>query len=261
MKFILITNRYKLIDIFHNFKSSEIFCEKNSFAQKYCEKKKISYKTYKTRSDFHKIILKNLNNKIFTNGCKFLFPKKILSMLKFKAINIHPSLLPNYRGQFVIDKIFYNREKYIGATIHEIDNGVDTGKILHQKKILYKYSNWIIDLYHKIFLLEKKVFEEYFFKNKKINLKIKKKDIIKIRKKNVFSLKELNKYPIRFIQSQCVPNKYLKIRINSIFKKILYCEKKKFFNLKKLNKSNYFQLSENDYIIRCSDCTSRILLI
>lgn len=58
MKFILITNRYKLIDVFHNFKSSEIFCEKNSFAQKYCEKKKFLIRLIKQEVTFTKLFLK-----------------------------------------------------------------------------------------------------------------------------------------------------------------------------------------------------------
>ena len=49
------------------------------------------------------------------------------------AINLHPSLLPKYRGRAPLNWAILNGEKMLGLTAHWIDNGVDTGDIILQK--------------------------------------------------------------------------------------------------------------------------------
>jgi phosphoribosylglycinamide formyltransferase-1 len=52
-----------------------------------------------------------------------------------KIINIHPSLLPKYPGLHVHEKVLAAGEKESGCTVHYVDAGVDTGKIITQKKV------------------------------------------------------------------------------------------------------------------------------
>ena len=56
---------------------------------------------------------------------------------KFKKpiLNIHPSLLPKYKGLNSHKKVINNREKYSGATVHLVTAKLDSGKIILQKKI------------------------------------------------------------------------------------------------------------------------------
>ena len=246
---LLFTNRYSLIQTFTKIKNSKIYCEKDSFAEKFCKQKKIIYKTYSSRNDFYKILKKNLNHKIFTNGCKYLIPKHLLKKQRFIPLNIHPSLLPNFRGKYPINRIFYNKEKYIGITIHQIDEGIDTGKILHQKKFKVKKNYLIINFYHKHFHLEKVVFEQFFFKKKKINLRLKKKKELLIKKKKKYKIEDLKELPVEYIQSQCVPKKYLKAIIGSKLRKIVHCQEIK-TNLFKDKKFFYLYLSKNHILIR-----------
>ena len=258
VKYLLFTNRYSLIESFEKIKKKIIYCEKNSFGEKFCKIKKIKYKTYFSKRNFLNILKKNLDSKVFTNGCKYLIPTDLLKKFKFTPVNIHPSLLPNYKGQFVIDKIFYNKEKKIGASIHEIDSKVDNGKIIHQKIFINDEKSLIINLYHKLFRIEKIVFDEYFFLNKKNNLKIKKKKILSIKKKSFYRLSDLKKISFEFIQSQCVPKKYIKIFINSKIKKIIHCEqvKKKDYIIKNLN---YIKLP-NEHILFINKLNQKILI-
>ncbi|MDR1114248.1 MAG: phosphoribosylglycinamide formyltransferase [Candidatus Margulisbacteria bacterium] len=52
-----------------------------------------------------------------------------------KIINIHPTLLPKYPGLHVHEKVLAAGEKESGCTVHYVDAGVDTGKIIAQKKV------------------------------------------------------------------------------------------------------------------------------
>jgi len=64
-----------------------------------------------------------------------IIPKEIFEIPEHKTLNIHPSLLPKYRGASPIQSQILNDEKEIGVTIMQIDEGVDTGPIVIQKRI------------------------------------------------------------------------------------------------------------------------------
>lgn len=64
----------------------------------------------------------------------FLLPESIFNLPKCGSINIHPSLLPKYRGANPWFEIFKNAEKSSGVTIHKIDKYADHGKIMAQTK-------------------------------------------------------------------------------------------------------------------------------
>ncbi len=64
---------------------------------------------------------------------RVIHSSKILN--NFKIINIHPSLLPKYRGLDAQKQAFDAKEKVSGLTIHLVDSTLDGGKILYQKKV------------------------------------------------------------------------------------------------------------------------------
>lgn len=61
--------------------------------------------------------------------------KKILEIPRLSAINLHPSLLPKYRGASPINWAIYNGEKTTGITIQKITSQMDAGPILGQKEV------------------------------------------------------------------------------------------------------------------------------
>lgn len=63
-----------------------------------------------------------------------LLPEDIYTIPKYHAINLHPSLLPSYRGPNPWFWIYYNMEKTSGVTVHFIDQGEDTGNIICQEE-------------------------------------------------------------------------------------------------------------------------------
>ncbi|MCL2832712.1 MAG: methionyl-tRNA formyltransferase [Treponema sp.] len=64
-----------------------------------------------------------------------IFGPKCLSLFKLGAINVHPSLLPRYRGPAPIQAAILGRDKETGVTIQRIAAEMDTGEILAQEKI------------------------------------------------------------------------------------------------------------------------------
>lgn len=64
-----------------------------------------------------------------------IIPEGILSVPRFGAYNIHPSLLPKYRGASPIQSTILNGDKTTGATIYLMDKELDHGPILSQKKV------------------------------------------------------------------------------------------------------------------------------
>ncbi len=63
-----------------------------------------------------------------------ILPAEILNLPKRASLNVHPSLLPKYRGAAPVPWTLINGEKETGVTIFEMDEGMDTGKILYQVK-------------------------------------------------------------------------------------------------------------------------------
>ena len=50
-------------------------------------------------------------------------------------LNIHPSLLPKYKGLNTHERVLLNKEKYSGCTVHIVNSKLDAGKIILQKKV------------------------------------------------------------------------------------------------------------------------------
>jgi methionyl-tRNA formyltransferase len=64
-----------------------------------------------------------------------IIPKIVIDMPKYKMLNIHPSLLPKYRGPSPLQEQILNDEKKVGVSIMLIDEQVDHGAIVAQKKV------------------------------------------------------------------------------------------------------------------------------
>jgi methionyl-tRNA formyltransferase len=71
---------------------------------------------------------------------------QIISIPKFGCINLHPSLLPNYRGLAPQHWPIIKGENFTGITVHYINEGIDTGDIIIQKKIQIQTNDCVYDL-------------------------------------------------------------------------------------------------------------------
>lgn len=61
-----------------------------------------------------------------------ILPEAILRLPRLDAVNVHPGLLPHYRGRFPTPYYILNGESHFGVALHRLDGGVDTGDVLVQ---------------------------------------------------------------------------------------------------------------------------------
>lgn len=79
-----------------------------------------------------------------------IIPEYILENIRLHSINLHPSLLPQFKGCFSCPWVIIKREKKTGITFHKIDKGIDTGSILYQVEIDLDGKETGYSLYHKL---------------------------------------------------------------------------------------------------------------
>ena len=105
----------------------------------------ISPKNYETREEFNKALLEGLKaskpDLVVLAGFLVNVPVEIIREFKNRIINIHPSLIPSfcgkgYYGLKVHEGVINRGVKVTGATVHFVDEGIDTGKIIAQKAVL-----------------------------------------------------------------------------------------------------------------------------
>ena len=96
----------------------------------------INYKNRKKAENKILVKLKKYNiDFICLAGFMKILSKKIISNYKNKILNIHPSLLPKYKGLDTHKRVILNKEKFTGCTVHIVNSKLDSGRIILQKKI------------------------------------------------------------------------------------------------------------------------------
>ena len=119
----------------------------NAIGLKYSKKYKITKKiiNYDKKIKTDKIILQILNQKkiklICLAGFMKILSNNFIKRFKGKIINIHPSLLPKYKGLNTHNRVIENNEKFSGCTVHYVTSKLDSGKIILQKKIKIKKND------------------------------------------------------------------------------------------------------------------------
>ena len=107
-------------------------------------------------------ILKLLNeskiNFICLAGFMKILSKSFIKKFKGKIVNIHPSLLPKYKGLNTHKKVLENKEKFTGCTVHYVNSKLDSGKIILQRKVKIKKTDSIKTLSAKVLLQEHKLY-------------------------------------------------------------------------------------------------------
>ena len=94
----------------------------------------LDHKAFKTRQEFDSTLSKNLEqinfDLIILAGFMRILGKEFIKRYENRIINLHPSLLPKYPGLNTHEKVLENEDKFHGATVHLVDEGLDTGKII-----------------------------------------------------------------------------------------------------------------------------------
>ena len=81
------------------------------------------------------LLIKEKISFICLAGFMKILSKNFIKKFNGKIINIHPSLLPKYKGLNTHHRVITNRDKFTGCTVHYVTERLDSGKIIMQKKI------------------------------------------------------------------------------------------------------------------------------
>jgi len=97
-------------------------------------------------------------NLICLAGFMKILSKSFIKNFKGKILNIHPSLLPKYKGLNTHEKAIKNKDKYSGCTVHFVNSSLDSGKIINQKKVKINKFDTPKKLAKKILIQEHKLY-------------------------------------------------------------------------------------------------------
>tara|TARA_B100001093_G_C26502645_1_gene873996 strand:+ start:143 stop:724 length:582 start_codon:yes stop_codon:yes gene_type:complete len=97
-------------------------------------------------------------------GFMKIISRNFIKSFKYRILNIHPSLLPNYKGLNTHERAIKNKEKYSGCTVHYVNSKLDSGKIILQKKIKIKKNETPKTLARKILAQEHKIYPRAILK-------------------------------------------------------------------------------------------------
>jgi len=97
-------------------------------------------------------------NLICLAGFMKILSKNFIKKFRGKILNIHPSLLPKYKGLNTHEKAIKNKDKYSGCTVHFVNSKLDSGKIINQKKVKIKKFDTPKSLAKRILIQEHKLY-------------------------------------------------------------------------------------------------------
>lgn len=118
-----------------------------------------SFKNYKIAETKILNLLKKENiNFICLAGFMRILSKSFIKKFNGKIVNIHPSLLPKYKGLDTHFKAIQNKDKIAGCTVHFVTAKLDSGKIILQKKVKISKNDTSISLAKKVLKQEHKLY-------------------------------------------------------------------------------------------------------
>ena len=142
---------------------------KKAYGIKYAKKNRIKFKIidFSKKSEINNLLkILNLNNikLICLAGFLKILSKDFIKSFNGKIINIHPSLLPRYKGLNTHERVLENNEKFTGCSVHFVNEKLDGGEIILQKKIkIFKKDN-VISLKNRVLKEEYKLYPKSIIK-------------------------------------------------------------------------------------------------
>mgnify|MGYP001411595455 CR=1 FL=1 len=112
-----------------------------AYGLKYAKKYNIPFKFYSShdQNQFERNCLFELKKRkiklLCLAGFMQILSKRFIKSFRNKIINMHPSLLPKFKGLNTHKRVLKNKEKYSGCTVHYVTSELDSGKIILQKRI------------------------------------------------------------------------------------------------------------------------------
>jgi phosphoribosylglycinamide formyltransferase-1 len=123
------------------------------------DKKIFNFENFKDTEKKILILLKKKKIKfICLAGFMKILSNDFIKIFNGKIINIHPSLLPKYKGLNTHERAIKNKDKFTGCTVHHVTARLDSGKVILQKKIKIGAKDNANSLAKKVLKLEHKLY-------------------------------------------------------------------------------------------------------
>ena len=139
---------------------------KNAFGLNYGKKFNIHYKYFSSndQSSFERNCLNEIAKKniklLCLAGFMKVLSKNFIKNFKYKIINIHPSLLPKFKGLNTHERVLKKKETYSGCTVHYVNSKLDSGTIIKKRKILIKPNESVESLKKRVLKEEHKLYPD-----------------------------------------------------------------------------------------------------
>ena len=136
------------------------------YADQFNIKKKIfNFKNNKINNNNILIYLKkNQIEFICLAGFMKILSSSFIKKFNGKIINIHPSLLPKYKGLNTHDRAIKNKDKFAGCSVHYVSAKLDSGRIIMQKKIRINAKDTLVSLSKKVLKKEHQLYPDSILK-------------------------------------------------------------------------------------------------
>ena len=121
-------------------------------------------KNHKTENQIISVLKEHKIDMICLAGFMTILSKNFITKFRGKILNIHPSLLPKYKGLNTHQRALNNNEKYSGCTVHFVNSKLDSGKIILQKKVKISKNDTKNSLARKILIQEHKLYPRSILK-------------------------------------------------------------------------------------------------
>ena len=121
-------------------------------------------KQTKTEKEILELLKKKKINLICLAGFMRILSKNFIQSFKGQILNIHPSLLPRYKGLNTHERAIKNKDRYSGCTVHFVTAKLDSGKIIIQKKVKINKKDTPRTLANKVLAEEHKLYPEAILK-------------------------------------------------------------------------------------------------
>lgn len=125
-------------------------------------------KNFDSKADFERKIIEWLTSEkvewIVLAGYMKLIGENILRAYDKRILNIHPSLLPKYKGKDAIGQALASGDTITGSTVHYVDSGMDTGEIIEQRQCDIYADDNKSDLEERIKAIEHELYPEVISK-------------------------------------------------------------------------------------------------
>ena len=121
-------------------------------------------KQARTEKEILELLKKKKINLICLAGFMRILSKNFIQSFKGQILNIHPSLLPKYKGLNTHERAIKNKDKYSGCTVHFVTAKLDSGKIIIQKKVKINKKDTPRTLANKVLAEEHKLYPEAILK-------------------------------------------------------------------------------------------------